>query len=243
MSEIPDWLPVWREQVQYPEHGKHMHSWAWEFLRRNAAYWKDWEFHKSNSDKYCFNRDLCDLREPGDLREGDTSSAPLAVALAKEWGLTLSIIDPAANDGLFAFETYPSVQELPYLEIEGEPAPATGRPESWEEYGLIFKLNVPSFEPQLRYAKSSLEQQRDYLVREGKIEFVKTKPEHKLYQDYLRCFDARLAGITYREISQVLVPYKDEYPNYETVKNYQNAALKLVNGGYRLLPAHSNPPK
>jgi len=43
-DNIPDWLPDWRDDSQYP-HPKTtpLKQWAWEFLRRNPAYQKQWQ--------------------------------------------------------------------------------------------------------------------------------------------------------------------------------------------------------
>lgn len=38
----PAWLPDWRDESAYTDHGDDLDDWAWEFLRRNPAYWADY---------------------------------------------------------------------------------------------------------------------------------------------------------------------------------------------------------
>ena len=44
MSEVPDWLPDWRDETSYDIPGpEDWAAWAWEFLRRNPEYQKAWQ--------------------------------------------------------------------------------------------------------------------------------------------------------------------------------------------------------
>lgn len=38
----PDWLPDWRDETAYEDHGDDFRAWAWEFLRRNPEYQADY---------------------------------------------------------------------------------------------------------------------------------------------------------------------------------------------------------
>lgn len=58
----PGWLPDWQDEAQYEDHGDYLQDWAWEFLRRNPEYQKDYarwaelpdedEAGKNHSPKY-----------------------------------------------------------------------------------------------------------------------------------------------------------------------------------------------
>lgn len=38
----PDWLPNWRSEAAYEDHGEYIDEWAWECLRRNPEYQADY---------------------------------------------------------------------------------------------------------------------------------------------------------------------------------------------------------
>ena len=49
----PDWLPDWKDPTAYPNpENTNAEQWAWEFLRRNSEYQRDYvlwkEAHKGN---------------------------------------------------------------------------------------------------------------------------------------------------------------------------------------------------
>ena len=37
----PSWLPDWKDETAYTDHGDDLEAWAWEFLRRNPDYQAD----------------------------------------------------------------------------------------------------------------------------------------------------------------------------------------------------------
>lgn len=41
-NAAPSWLPDWKEENAYTDHGDDLRSWAWEFLRRNPEYQNDY---------------------------------------------------------------------------------------------------------------------------------------------------------------------------------------------------------
>lgn len=43
----PEWLPDWTKPEAYPDHGENASAWAWEFLRRNPEYQKDFADYMS----------------------------------------------------------------------------------------------------------------------------------------------------------------------------------------------------
>lgn len=50
-GDAPDWLPDWRDKSAYPKHNSKK-RWAWEFLRRNPEYQKDYLHYSSLLDLY-----------------------------------------------------------------------------------------------------------------------------------------------------------------------------------------------
>jgi len=42
ISNVPDWLPNWRNKNEYPGKETQHHEWMWQFLRRNEEYQRLW---------------------------------------------------------------------------------------------------------------------------------------------------------------------------------------------------------
>lgn len=245
--KIPEWLPDWTDETQYPNHSE-LQSWAWEFLRRNVDYQNDWTLAKNHWEMWVFNDDPTDLRESGTFRANDTRSEPIYVHLARKWGLQISIVDPAINGKSgypIAFELTPGPQEFPYFEVSRDQVASPVSPKSWKEVGFIFDLELP-LDPQLKFAKWQLRSHRTSLVRAGKIKPISSRPHLQLFRKYLRCIDAKRVGATEMEIASTFFPEADLFadcPEVRNISNWITASSRLVEVGYRTIVLNIGPPK
>jgi hypothetical protein len=76
MDKIPDWLPDWRDERQYPEPKTASQvRWYWEFLRRNPEYQEDYERVRHLLDENGFQRQDFDTYE-GPINEAFVYDPP-----------------------------------------------------------------------------------------------------------------------------------------------------------------------
>ncbi|MBF0383932.1 MAG: hypothetical protein HQL69_23190 [Magnetococcales bacterium] len=248
----PGWLPDWTDPEAYPDPKKtSLQQWAWEFLRRNPEYQRD---YKKSCTMPCYAEIEANQSVPGGLegffcnppalpgelkidyldRVGTGKINDYEASVAEKYGITSLMIDPADPDGIFM--TGLKTQYLPCLfvsETEDLQATIGLKPDSVEE--VVFKINLSwKVEPQLQYIKERLNKIEQYLKKQGKISSGK-RNSTKLYQEYLRVLDAEASGASVREMSTTLVPdkpYSDPGDDDQTIKNYLKAAKKLRDYNY-----------
>ncbi len=111
MSEptIPDWLPDWLNESEYPDPEKACRlDWGWAFLRRNPGYQKDWNYLQAQNQllgTYGLPSDLYDVT--GKLKPVNATPGPVM----KEW---------IKDSGLFNFKSSELYMAKAYG-MKGEP--------------------------------------------------------------------------------------------------------------------------
>jgi hypothetical protein len=214
--------PDWRDPEAYKELLKPGHSnfTAWEFLRRNPDYQKDfavfdaeWAGKWFDDDCERFN-ECCALFEP-------------------KWGL----LHPVNTNG----DEFSGEQFL---------SPEFDSPDRFKPVGPGSRVDGPLVLMPFDLSKSLawLEFQFAYdvrrLIREGikqgtVIPRTSKVLSPRLYVEQLRILDAMAAGATVREIGDVLEPNAanapDERQRDKRIKAAHSAALKMQEGGYRAL--------
>lgn len=229
-------LKDWKNEEEYKYLDKYTAEselWAWEFLRRNAEYRKDWNTafviwgknNKSDAPNY-----WAQLFGSSCSSENYRPETILFNDARNKWGLLFNeIIDPDVDKPLVEypyslFYTYgyyyekDDLDNLPDLKST--------------EVLAVFDMAKP-IQQQLEYFKAILEDYQNDLIAYStlRIPYVINKPIY--WKDQLRIFDAKAAGSTDKEIAPVI--YNEETYNnaQKKVKNGYKSAVNMINGGYR----------
>lgn len=257
---IPEWLPNWRNVAAYPEpDGLYCRGWAWEFLRRNPEYQKDFIELQNYLDECAYDAKIaassdtpvntfwiCDppampseneksyMDRMADF-DGPVIMTPAWRWFAEKWGLN-RLQEPAVpHTQTLRFEQGGAVAVTgKYTRMSGH-SRANMRLKSDFEMWIKFDLSQP-LEAQIKAAKRRLYARKPF-VRPG------PQPRHHKvkFPTYLRLLDAEIAGASLEEAAALIYPEaSNQYPDYVAVKTAREA-LKAAHGyrdnGYRALAA------
>ena len=227
----PDWLPDWQNVSAYPGDSQVTGSrWSWEFLRRNSQYQDDYDkLAEGNSTLASLWRNLemtdglsslAVNGKPKEIHEKETEGNAFIRAMQAKYGIRKGLLPPAPWQADHA-----NIFELTTMyAYSGEKQP--------NEEILKFDLTMP-FEPQLRMAKRILESHKYQHIPD-------VRHRVDLFPQYLRLLDGEVSGATQDEMSKIIYPHiKNTHPDFsgrDRVKKALNAARRLRDGDYRLLP-------
>ncbi len=239
-----DWLPDWKEKAEYPaSEDTAPDQWAWEFLRRNSEYQKDYEIYcqYSRQEDYEKIRELDDKYYlenliPPDNHDPFSRPGPygwnMPKVRLKPWVAWGTASGEWEIDNIFTAELTPSQfgvvfdHALPWRpqleEVE--------RYFSAHRYKPIFE-ELPIIEALPKGAVLSV------VEASGKRNLAGSKPRFSKFQDYLRVLDGNSTGATHLEIAVEIFPVEmknggDDYARNFVSKNLRQASL-LRDGGYQ----------
>lgn len=195
-----------------------------------------------------FELNVCDPPAlPGETREqwlariGEGNETPLAVHLAKQFGLfSGNLCDPSINTPPVWWVSFDSSAGPAYLDwFPGCPESVLGmRPEAPEDFVVRFNLNR-SLAMQWKRIKRSMEYQRKKLSEEGLISPENPRTHGSNFPSYLRVLDAKTSGASVPDMASVIYSHlPNDYPECQakqTVRNHLSAAEKLRDSDYRVL--------
>jgi hypothetical protein len=237
--------PDWREESAYPDPKKTSSDrWAWEFLRRNSDYQKDYktliEASKSKAslnrpNGYGFGKFAHDptphLNETYDeycirMKKEDIPSIrsePLSHYLTTKWKLD-KLIDPFKNTAKFSQSDF--VREVGFdggfdgVFDEHENAILSFL--SKNEIALSFDLRQPT-KVLLSEAKSILDKYR----KDFKNKEKETRQYRHLYPEYIRLLDAMDGGATNKEMGKAIYPKAtNNYPKHNRDQKVRDSLKK-----------------
>lgn len=237
----------WKELKDY-EFTKTLNSkkWAWEFLRRNPDYIKEWEkelpLELERRKNILSDPETKDCSHLEGYRKNTPESSHFIIRghslnkYFKKWGI-LNLVNPD-QDNPFPdpFNQFPSFE---YGTVRGGNI-GHGKYINDNPLGpyvsIVFDITRP-LKPQFAYAqKILLETQKDQ-AREGKISISKVNKHKDNWIEYLRILDAKTENISNEEIARVMFPnLSNEYPGYagnEKVRKSLKRAEHLTRKGYR----------
>jgi hypothetical protein len=192
-------------------------KWAWEFLRRNPKYRREWEdlTHGLNGirkELKAFTTDAC-----------------------RKWGL-LSFLDPAKE--------YRNIKFIPWGGVETVISPTDIKSQkgtiffihSSETGECLFRFNTNQpIAPQLKLAKKellSLQKKGGSNLKRGSF-----KPHRDEWITLIRVLDAVAAGAKPKEIQTVLCPgLVSGSLSYQWASDKKRQAKRYVEQDYRLIP-------
>lgn len=214
-------------------------GWAWQFLRRNPLYQKDYaEFidiwrqleaaygAPPQRDFYNWKQDPRAWRAEAEISGCGTEVCPgeneqilIECWMGAKWGFRKFPIDPAITqpEGL-TWREYP-------LEVDELAAGSNWQPLA-EQLALTFDLSLP-LPAQLEVAKRHLIAQRQARSRAGALPARSLREGAPLWRHSLRWLDALAAGFTVDQIAPILM---STAPQQDAA-----AAVALRDGGYRRL--------
>lgn len=218
---IEGWRPDWRDPEQYPDpESTSMLQWAWEFLRRNPEYQKDYERWAAlptvYSDGALFEEDLTETHKGGQI--GSKEQALFDALPAKYW--VMKMADPAQpfDDDVrerLAFNSFHGPAWAFYHPNMSEPQ----KLEASEPGDVLMRFNVAIPIPvQLRRAQPVLERLQELNKGSDLVQPINPRAQRNLYPCHLRILDARAAGVSVPEIAKEIFPEandeeKNPYPD------------------------------
>jgi hypothetical protein len=229
-------LPIskdWRNVKDYDYMDNHTPElWAWEFLRRNPEYRKDWEeafaiWGKNKSDAPNHWAHLFGSSCSTEKCQPETLSFESARV---KWQLFQpEIINPDIDKPPFEYP-FPLFYTYGYYYSKDELYLLSNLNDS--EVVAVFDLAKP-IQQQLEHFKSILEEEQNDLVKHSELEIpvVKNKPGY--WKDQLRIFDAITAGSDEREIASVIYDEKTYNNAQDKVEHGYASAENMIYGGYR----------
>jgi hypothetical protein len=223
-SEVPDWLPNWREPSEYPDAKKTTgRQWAWEFLRRNPEYQRLWEqvaapyYSKERglSDAFAFDAENEKIRSDSvyakkyKTKNGHKILSPSVII--RERFRIRGALPPSERKHNPAFwhenPLSPPIQYLTHPAARhnstADPGPWKAPPVTLEKGQVLVWMNIDKpIQHQLNLLKKVLK--GFSVAREGMTTGKRPSRRFRPYQDYLRILDARQAGVSQSEIAKVI---------------------------------------
>lgn len=210
----------WKNEAAYDYTNDHTPElWAWEFLRRNSEYRKDWKkmLAKFKCDPENHRLPFDDARSKWNLLGGEIIDPDLDLdKVAVQHPLNIFY-----EAGVLYYENYFSILKVQDLEDS--------------QAVLLFDLSMPIKTQYERVEKELLELQEEFL-KGKKIPVRRNKNKQVLWKRYIRILDAYAANIKPKDIAAIIFPnIKNEYPEFSGTKNVHASfteAQRLVNGKY-----------
>jgi hypothetical protein len=248
--------PDWRNEFEYPlnDDSLNLSFWAWQFLRRNKEYQRDWSAYVAGLQ--AMTARIPELTSYVDFGSGtikqDAPEPMISLANAQpEYALP--------NEGSGCISRLSEIGEkwgLCWLENPASPSlPREGG--FLVEGGVLLSVALnnhhhgdtnyytPVFDLRmsvdvLRSQFDLILKERDRCVKDRTLTLYPGRPERSrpLFSRYLRALDARDSNVPMLEIANVLLNQRD-IDGAKTARNWFNAGNKIRNGDYRGLPVRS----
>ncbi|MEN6434134.1 MAG: DUF6499 domain-containing protein [Smithella sp.] len=219
----------WRNEKNYDYMDSHIPElWAWEFLRRNPKYRKDWElvlamWKDSNGTRKGENKLVCPLLPPACYKEYDQPEILSFEGSRDKWGLYFNeIINPNIDKPSVVypyslFWTYyyffdkDDLDDLPDL----------------KKYEVMVVIDFEKrIQPQLEHYKLILEDYQKDLEGYSELEVTKVKNKKNCWKDYIRILDAFANKAEIKEIASKIFPkIGNSHPDYN--------GNRMVNDSYK----------
>lgn len=237
-------LKDWRDQIQYQYTEDHtLRLWAWEFLRRNENYVKEWQEELPGGLMRIENI-LNNNGMPWDNKKHLKDYTPdkpdfhiPSMTPRERWGI-MAYVNPDQDKPSFRALTFLS-DTFHTASLTNDTRNGMNRNDEKEthiflnqyEIAYAFNMELP-LKPQMEKAKKFLSR----IQKEFKLQIKKSKRHKDNWLTYLRILDAYSEGVKPAIIAKILFPkIPNEHPDYNgtnRVKDSYNQAMELVNGGY-----------
>lgn len=228
----------WKNEKDYDYTKNHTPElWAWEFLRRNPDYIRDWELtlaawqnNKPKGVKTTWGQ-LFGSGCPTEIYQPETLSFNSA---RDKWGLYFDeIINPDVEKPsveypyslFYTYGYYYDADDLNFL------------PDLKSTEVLVAIDLAKPIQQQLEHFKAVLEEDKNDLVAHTDLNIPSVKNKPIYWKDYIRILDAVEANADIKEIASVIFPNKNNtYPNYngnKSITDSHAAAKRIRDENYR----------
>ena len=253
----------WKDPAEYEfTEDLSLLGWAWEFLRRNKEYQRDWLIELK--EYFSGERVQEDIRIWREVTHTDIANERMLWINGKDFSIhpknavrlkygVQELRNPKQDHPFFLSTMFQgSSGKLTFSGYHfGGNLEEFYKKHSEDRYpAVMFDLELP-IQPQIERIKDDLLFRQKMLAQEGRISPVSPKNQKDKWRDYLRIIDAKNSPDKppVRKIAAVLYPREDNiYPDYrvsDKIKKSHKAAIELVNFGYRTIAMMglANPPK
>lgn len=249
------WLPNWEAVEQYPNFSQiNKKELAWEFLRRNPAYQKDYADYKKLDDdgyieKFLSHRTIkiqgenviiTEVKKEGEQKSFSGLRDAWSYLMNKYGLVSIGFPNPELKYDehiLLTFENN-SFHYLEYLEGIPQDQIAGLKPSRPCEIAVLFDLELP-IDNLLKKVSSFIKEKQKILKEQKKIEVINKRDRSGiLYINYLRVLDAFSQGEELSTIAENIFPGENICPDYlgnKKINNYHKAAIKIRDHDYRYL--------
>lgn len=229
-------MPDWKNEEDYAYTDTNtIERWAWEFLRRNPDYRKEWEQELEKFDQgESVNQRYIDQQKAGISQPfwniGDPTKDDFVILSDyNQWGLVHYVNPDLARPVNLAFWQQRSPIEYAPGKSEESCEVMIGVPPN--SVGAIIDLERP-IAPQLEILRKTINSiQEEYKIKPRKL---KTSFDKRRGKKYLRCIDAVSQGVRPQEAARVIFPNP---PNNDTSERLwaetRRQAMNIVNKGYK----------
>lgn len=213
----PEWLPDWRDESQYPDSQATATQLAWEFLRRNERYQREFnELRIAGPDSETRPNwhfpdtapfDMADILN-SILDHSSDQDISLA-AFCGHWCISGAVDPRTSSSELPASFRFIHGRKQGYSIMPPELSSGvfTDKPHL---FSVVVDLSYPLTPKLMDSIYSDLKRQQTGLQNSGVIPKPKTPKQHrKNYARYLRLLDGEANGIKHKELARVI--FKDEW--------------------------------
>ena len=237
---VPEWLPDWRDESQYPDaKTTSARQWAWEFLRRNRLYQAAFDTYARPFLGFAGAVD----DEHG--REYERKQKKGAATVAAKSGKTVTIYGPTerfkADFGILTPRAPERSLPPPFVNHQASIISVPGGKEFQQiniainpaEVFAFFRLDNP-LEPQIARFRKAFDDLVAAYAKKNKVDSPRYRPEN--FQQYLRILDGKAVKAKGSELAKEIFPkvisgaYGDAT---DRVRDGFNRAKLLRDGGYR----------
>lgn len=231
------------------------HGWAWEFLRRNQQYEKDYATYTKQMNEeiekygpypsriflnkipsehlYYFSPPKIENESVNSWFQGNLHNKQVPRFFrpdqwcAYKWKIRSALPDPHDYKSCPKFYVPEKAEQIHFDNVD-----KFFTDEFPKEDKLLIAFDLTErLDPQLKYVSDLFTHFQQPFMKNGLVKNL-PKPHVKKWPNYLRAWDAKQCGFTYSEIAEVLEPLKDPENSIQNMQKWVNKAREYIEKDY-----------